>query len=58
MGKVKELEELLAKKREEKRCVVADYKAKAIMSREAAQILGDLNMEIIRLEKEIKRAKK
>jgi len=57
-AKVKELEKLLAKKREEYRQVVAHFKAKKILSKEASKLLGNIKEEIAKIEKDIKRVKK
>ena len=56
--KVAELEKLLAEKQEEKRRVIADFKAKMILSKEASKRLASVNDDISRIEKEIKRANK
>ena len=56
--KVAELEKLLAEKQEEKRRVIADFKAKMILSKEASKRLVSVNDDISRIEKEIKRANK
>jgi len=56
--KVAKLEKLLAEKQEEKRRVIADFKAKIILSKEASKRLASVNDDISRIEKEIKRANK
>ena len=56
--KVKELEKLLTEKQEEKRQVIADFKAKMILSKEASKRLANVTEEISRIEKELKRANK
>lgn len=56
--KVAELEKLLAEKQEEKRRVIADFKAKMILSKEASKRLANVTKEISRIEKDLKRASK
>lgn len=56
--KVAELEKLLAEKQEEKRRVIADFKAKIILSKEASKRLANVTKEISRIEKDLKRASK
>lgn len=56
--KAEKLEKLLQEKQEEKRRVVADFKAKKILSKEASKRLASVNDEISRIEREIKRASK
>ena len=52
------LEKQLREKQEEKRRVVADFKAKKILSKEASKCLANVTEEISRIEKDIKRAHK
>lgn len=56
--KVKGLEKLLTEKQEEKRRVIEDFKAKKILSKEASKRLAEINVDIARIEKDIKRAGK
>ena len=56
--KVKGLEKLLTEKQEEKRRVIEDFKTKKILSKEASKRLAEINVDIARIEKEIKRAGK
>lgn len=56
--KAEKLEKLLQEKQEEKRRVVADFKAKKILSKEASKHLASVTEEISRIVKELKRVKK
>lgn len=57
-GKIADLKKQLQEKQEEKRRVIADFKAKTILSKEASKRLVSVNDEISRIEREIKRASK
>ena len=56
--KMKNLEKSLAKKEAEKERIKDDYRAKKILSKEAATLLASVNDEISRIMKEIKKISK
>ena len=56
--KIKNLEKLLTEKEEEKQRIKDDYKAKKILSKEAARLLANVYDEMSRIEKKIKKASK
>ncbi|MBO6303927.1 MAG: hypothetical protein J6M62_02480 [Selenomonadaceae bacterium] len=56
--KMKNLKKLLAKKEAEKERIKDDFRAKKILSREAAKLLAGVNDEISRIMKEIKKISK